>query len=123
MLNYLHLCYSIRMKKRKRTGKNLDRLLEDDVITLHKSKGNGTIRRQIWVDPNNNVTRYSLAYINHNLHSGDNGRVLGYDNAHNYHHRHYMGEVEPITFKNFHAIEKRFQTEFEVLHAKAKKKR
>ncbi len=27
------------------------------------------------------VTRYNLAYINHEMFQGDNGRVLGFDNA------------------------------------------
>jgi hypothetical protein len=39
------------------------------------------------------VTRYNLAYINHSICHVDNGRVLGFENAHDYHHRHYMGEV------------------------------
>lgn len=76
------------------------------------------------------VTRYSLAYINHNIHTGDNGRVLGYDNDHGYHHRHYMGEMEPVEFKSFVDTEIRFkqefekiQKEFEVTHEKRKKKK
>lgn len=28
-------------------------------------------------------------FLNHELYQGDNGRVIGYDNAHGYHHRHY----------------------------------
>jgi len=112
--------------KRKTKNKRLikdERLLEDDVFILHKSKGNGALRRLIWVNGDGEVTRYSLAYINHHLFTGDNGRVLGYDNAHGYHHRHYMGEVKTITFISFTALEDQFQNEFEVIHEKAKKKR
>jgi hypothetical protein len=47
----------------------------------------------------------------------DNGRVLGYDNTHGYHHKHYMGTVEPVEFFSFEQIEKKFQQEFEVLYA------
>jgi hypothetical protein len=68
------------------------------------------------------VTRYSLAYINHNLIYDDNGRVLGYDNAHGYHHKHCMGRVEPIIFTNFEELEKRFEQEFGVLHEQVKEK-
>jgi hypothetical protein len=68
---------------------------------------------------NNKVTRYSLAYINYNICQVDNGRVLGYDNAHGYHHRHYMGAIEPIKFTSFVQIEELFQQEFEVLYAQA----
>jgi len=111
------------MKKKNKKQPEKDHLLEDDVVRLHKSKGNGVLRRQIWVDIHGEVTRYSLAYINYHLYAGDNGRVLGYDNAHNYHHRHYMGMIEPVTFNNFLEIETRFQQEFEALHENVKKKR
>jgi hypothetical protein len=33
----------------------------------------------------------------------DNERVLGYDNSHEYHYRHFMGTVEPIEFDNYKA--------------------
>jgi hypothetical protein len=108
--------------KKKLMKIKVEQLIEDDSISLHKSKGNGILRRQVWVDNRGNVTRYSLAYINHLLHTGDNGRVLGFDNAHGYHHKHYMGNVEPVNFSNFSELEKRFQHEFEVIHAKVRKK-
>lgn len=111
------------MKKEKKRKIKAERLLVDETLMLHKSKGNGILKRRVWVDENDIVTRYGLAYINHHIYTGDNGRVLGYDNAHNYHHRHYMGETEPIAFKNFEDIEIRFQQEFEVIHEKFKKKR
>ena len=111
------------MKKPKNRKIKSERLLHDEVITLHKSRGNGLLKRRIWVNEDDEVTRYSLTYINHHIHAGDNGRVLGYDNAHNYHHRHYMGETEPVVFKNLEDIESRFQQEFEVIHEKFKKKK
>ena len=37
-----------------------------------------------------------MAYINHLIFSGENGRVLGYDNSHNFHHRHYFGETSEV---------------------------
>jgi len=58
------------------------------------------------------VTRYNLAYINHNLYGLDNGRVVGYDNAHGYHHRHFKGTVEDIDFISFGDIEARFQRDW-----------
>ena len=111
------------MKKENKRKIKKERLLVDDVLTLHKSKGNGTLRRRVWVSEDDEVTRYSLAYINYNIYPRDNGRVLGYDNAHNYHHRHHMGETEPVEFNSFEDIEIRFQQEFEVIHEKFKKKR
>jgi hypothetical protein len=32
---------------------------------------------------------------------GDDGRVLGYDNAHGLHHRHFMGVVSRYQFTSF----------------------
>lgn len=61
------------------------------------------------------VTRYNIAYINHIVFSGDNGRVLGYDNAHGYHHRHWMGSVEPFEFKSYADVVERFRTEWKDL--------
>ena len=55
--------------------------------------------------------RYSLPYINHRICSVDYGRVLGYDNSHEYHHRHFMGTVEPIEFENYEALRDRFEAE------------
>ncbi|HEX4045557.1 MAG TPA: DUF6516 family protein [Gammaproteobacteria bacterium] len=110
------------MKKQGKKALKIERLIEDESFTLQRSKGNGILRRQIWCDEAGNVTRYSLAYINHHLFLGDNGRVLGYDNAHGYHHKHYMGTIEPVEFLNFIELEERFQNEFEVIHAQVKKK-
>ena len=58
------------------------------------------------------VTRYSVAYINYDIGQVDNGRVLGFDNAHNYHHRHYMGAVEEVEFESYEATLERFQQEW-----------
>ena len=44
-----------------------------------------------WVKDNTGqVVEYSLVYIDFLLYSGDNGRVLGYDNAHGFHERHFV---------------------------------
>lgn len=117
------------MNKNKRKIK-IERVLINEVLTIHKSKGNGMLKRWIRVNEDHEVTRYSLAYINHNIHNGDDGRVLGYDNDHGYHHRHYKGAIEPIEFINFEEVENRFQQEFEMIqkehkvaHEKRKKKK
>ncbi len=96
-------------------------LLIDESIDIHRRKGNGTLRRQIWINENKQVTRYSLTYINYHIFQGDNGRVLGYDNAHGYHHKHFKGKVEPVVFTNFETIEELFQKEFEALQNEQRK--
>jgi hypothetical protein len=85
----------------------------DETHKISDKRGNGTLRREIWVDKvTRRVTRYNLAYINHSLHAGDNGRVIGYDNAHDGHHRHYFGEVEPMDFVSFEDVEARFEQDW-----------
>lgn len=70
------------------------------------------LRREIWVDREGRVVRYNLAYINHRIYPGDNGRVLGYDSAHGNHHRHFKRETVAVNFKRFERIEARFQQEW-----------
>jgi hypothetical protein len=53
------------------------------------------------------ITRYSVAYIDHVIFAGNNGRVLGFDNAHGLHHRRLMGTVEPVEFTSDEATLRR----------------
>jgi len=93
-----------------------------DVSTrLAKKRGNGILRREVWVDDKGKVIRYNLAYINHDIFQGDNGRVVGYDNAHGVHHRHYKGKVATVDFQSFEDIEGRFEADWTVFSRKGKK--
>jgi hypothetical protein len=67
--------------------------------------------RKIELDHKGKVTGYALAYIDPTICAKDNGRALGYDNGHGYHHRHYMGKLELIDFTTFAEVEKRFEAE------------
>jgi hypothetical protein len=89
--------------------------IADDLWTLSLKKWNGVLRREVWEDEQGRVVRYNLAYINRSVFQGDNGRVVGYDNAHGFHHRHFMGVVEPIDFTTFEDIEDRFQADWAIL--------
>lgn len=85
----------------------------DETHKIADRRGNGKLRREIWIDEaTGRVSRYNLAYINHGLHAGDNGRVVGYDNAHDGHHRHYLGQIEPSAFISFTDIEARFENDW-----------
>lgn len=112
------------MKQRKKENKNTgkDTLFIDETTCIHRKKGNGLLKRQVWVNDRGEVTRYSLAYVNYNLFCKDNGRVLGYDNAHGYHHQHLLGKIKSIVFSSFDEIEDLFQKEYEALHEQLKKK-
>ena len=66
----------------------------------HKTRGGGTIRIETWHDPGGRqLVGYAMTYINHRLTTQDNGRVLGFDNRHQYrgfatrHHIHWCGSV------------------------------
>ncbi len=96
-----------------------DRRIVDDTHHITQKRGNGQLGREIWVDAQGQVTRYNLAYINHALHAGDNGRVVGYDNQHGYHHRHCFGVVTAIEFTSFDDIEDQFQTDWAALRRTA----
>lgn len=89
-----------------------DKKQVDDKNYIPKKRGNGILRREIWVDSKDVVTRYNLAYVNPALHAGDNGRVVGYDNAHGYHHRHYFGEITAMAFVSFEDVEEKFQADW-----------
>lgn len=82
----------------------------DHSIMVSRRRGHGTVRYEVW-EVNGVVTRYNLAYINHLIFSGDNGRVIGYDNKHG-HHRHFKGTIGPVDTTSFEEIEERFRQEW-----------
>ncbi|MDA8151850.1 MAG: DUF6516 family protein [Acidithiobacillus sp.] len=92
-----------------------DRKLVDEVHRISRRRGNGQLRREVWISEDCKVSRYNLAYINHALCAVDNGRVVGYDNQHGYHHRHYFGAVYPVDFVSFEEIEAAFEAEWMAL--------
>jgi len=99
-----------------------DEKVEDEIFTIPSKRGNGQLRREVWKDKaTGRVTRYNLSYINHALSAVDNGRVIGYDNAHHGHHRHCFGVVEPIEFVSFDDIVDRFNQDWIAFTKRQKK--
>jgi len=94
-----------------------DTKIVDEVHHISAKRGNGQLRREIWADDKGNVSRYNLAYINFALHKGDHGRVVGYDNQHGYHHRHYFGDVTAVDFVSFENIEDLFEADWTALRS------
>lgn len=95
--------------------KATETLLEYERHEVKAKQGGGILAYEVWgiVSPKGtDVTRYSLAYINHEMYQADNGRVLGFDNAHGYHHRHFLGRIEGVKFVSFEKTLERFQQEW-----------
>jgi hypothetical protein len=90
-------------------------LLEQARHDLKQKSGDGILRYEVrgYVEGGKTiVTRYNMAYINHAVSSKDNGRVLGYDNGHGYHHRHYMGSVQACDYVSHDDTVERFQAQW-----------
>lgn len=103
-------------------------LLQSERHEIKPKSGGGLLRYEIWgyvKGGSTVITRYNIAYINHAVFQKDNGRVLGYDNAHNFHHKHYMGAVAPFKFVSYEQTVELFQEEWTqivtTLKAKGKK--
>lgn len=93
-------------------------LLERERYELSARSGGGVLSYEVWgvvTGGKTIVTRYNLAYVNPLVFGGDNGRVLGYDNAHGEHHRHYMGKVEAVGIGSYEDAFERFQAEWQEL--------
>jgi hypothetical protein len=91
-------------------------LLEHERFELKAKSGGGLLSYEVWGYVERGVTvvtRYNLAYINHSICQIDNGRVLGFDNAHDYHHRHCMGVVQAVEFTSYETTLERFQQEWQ----------
>jgi hypothetical protein len=84
----------------------------NEVFYVAKKNGGGLVKSEAWEDQEGKIVKYSLAYINLLIFAGDNGRVLGNDNTHQYYHRHFMGEITPVDdFKDYQDLVDRFEKE------------
>jgi hypothetical protein len=77
--------------------------------------GWGFLREEVWRNEAREVVRYNLAFIVPHLVRADNGRILGYDNAHGIHERHMQGVVEPVIYTSYLATAERFYQEVRLL--------
>lgn len=78
-----------------------------EVNRLKGKRKGASLKEQVWFE-DGKITAYSLTYINLKRCRVDHGRVLGYDNSHGYHHRHFMGNIETIEFTSYAALTERF---------------
>ncbi len=91
------------------------RKVVDDYTQVRCAAGPGVIREEVWTDENNRIAKYNLAFINLHLFREDNGRVLGYDNAHGHAERHHKGTIKPYNFTSYEALLATFLDEIEIL--------
>lgn len=81
----------------------------DEKYIVPERKGGGIIKFEAW-QLDGVVVKYNMVYINKSVFAQDNGRVVGYDNAHDFHHRHYLGEIVEIEdFVSYHDQVLRFR--------------
>jgi hypothetical protein len=77
--------------------------------------GIGILREEVWVNDKSEVIQYNLAFLMPHLYGIDNGRVLGYDNAHGIHERHFMGQVSHAEFNDYVTTADHFYREVETI--------
>jgi len=81
----------------------------DEKFIVPTQKGSGVIKFEAW-EYENQIVKYNMFYINKEIFPNDNGRVIGYDNSHNFHHKHYLGEIYKIDdFINYQDLVQRFK--------------
>ena len=66
---------------------------------------------QWFEDREGRVIRYAFAYIDFAICNRDNGRVLGYDDAHGYAERHWMGTASQVPPASFDETLAKFRAE------------
>ncbi len=99
------------MKKGKKTKVKFRKIVSEQ-FPVNPKKGGGILKIEAWENDKREIVKYSMSYINHLIFSDDNGRVLGYDNTHNFHHKHYFGEISEITdFISYRDLIQRFEKE------------
>ena len=100
----------------RRTGKGKLRREKriDQTSYLTGARFGSVLKYEAWFE-GGKVVKYSLAYVNPLISSVDNGRILGYDNAHGHHHRHFKGTVKEVNFEDYDALVSRFEEELREL--------
>jgi hypothetical protein len=92
----------------------------DEENTIRCASGaRALIREEVYVDSSGQIVKYNLALIHHGLCQVDFGRVLGYDNAHGFHERHWMGTAEVVGFSTFAETLDRFIAEVDRIRREA----
>ena len=106
------------MGRKRTTRKPLIQKVVDETIYLKRPRRGARLKEEVWQSEDGEVLKYSLAYVNPGLCGPDNGRVLGYDNSHDHHHRHFMGNQTSFEFNGYESLAARFYAEVRELWRK-----
>ena len=94
------------MPKKKKYNKVID-----EKFIVPSKNGGGLIKFEAW-EYMDEVVKYNMVYINKTIFPNDNGRVMGYDNSHNFHHKHYFGEIYELDdFVSYQELVQRFKND------------
>ncbi len=94
----------------KSKKKNYIKVIDEQFI-VPSEKGGGIIKFEAW-EFENLIIKYNMVYINKNVFPNDNGRVMGYDNSHNFHHKHYFGQITELDdFISYQELVQRFRND------------
>ena len=94
----------------KSKKKNYIKVIDEQFIVPY-DKGGGIIKFEAW-EYENQIIKYNMVYINKSVFPNDNGRVMGYDNSHNFHHKHYFGQITEFDdFINYQELVQRFKND------------
>ena len=104
---------------RRRPRQVLTKVVDEEFVVRCRSGSVGIFREEVYQDASDAVAKYNLAFIHFGLCQADHGRVLGYDNAHGFHERHWMGKSERVTFRNYASTFDRFMRELKALKEQA----
>ena len=108
-----HLGYSEGVAP-KRKERNASGLIKTEDMEYHLRCASGAkalYREEVWEDAAGKVVKYNLAFIHFGLCQQDHGRVVGYDNAHGRHERHFMGRAREVDFVSYEVMLRKFQKE------------
>ena len=109
--------------RQKRGGGQAVHKVIDETVYLKRPRRGAVLKEEVWQREDGEVVKYSLAYVNPGMCRVDNGRVLGYDNSHDSHHRHFMRKQEAFEFTGYEALARRFYDEVRALWRKEDEER
>jgi hypothetical protein len=83
----------------------------DEQFIVPNDIGGGIVKFEAW-EYDDKIIKYNMVYINKNIFPNDNGRVMDYDNSHDFHHKHYFGQISELDdFINYQDLVQRFRND------------